>query len=359
MADLTIAICNYNHGAYLRAAIDSALGQTANGIRVLVIDDGSTDDSRDIIRSYGERIASVFQENRGQVAAYNRALEHVATRYVILLDADDLLYPDAAARVLAAFASGDFVKVHFRLDVITRDGAATGVTVPQSGVDTDCGRLLRAGWLYPSPPASGNAYRSDALRRIFPVPVTADNLHGADFYAIYGIVLLGAVHMIDAPLGGYRVHQSAAHSTGDANRDTADLAFANAEDAATGALKAERRWSTLRAIAASRLHEALPGEPFDFSIEKARFASTLYRAPLARRWRWFLFDSGRYWHTVLRNPFWRPFKKLAVAGLSLACLLPSSTLSDRAIRYIANPLARARKPSDPRTARAPGSRVAE
>ncbi|WP_034179712.1 MULTISPECIES: glycosyltransferase family 2 protein [Burkholderia] len=358
MADLTIAICNYNHGAYLRAAIDSALAQTADGIRVLVIDDGSTDDSRDIIRSYGERIAAVFQENRGQVAAYNRALEHVATRYVILLDADDLLYPDAAARVLAAFAAGDFVKVHFRLDVITREGAATGVTVPQSGVDTDCGRLLRAGWLYPSPPASGNAYLSDALRRIFPVPVTADNLHGADFYAIYGIALLGAVHMIDAPLGGYRVHQPAAHAAGDANRDTADLAFANAEDAATGASKAERRWSTLRTIARSRLHEALPSEPFDFSIEKARFASTLYRAPLARRWRWFLSDSGRYWHTVLRNPFWRPFKKLAVAGLSLACLLPSSTLSDRAIRYIANPLARARKSSDPRTARDPGSRTA-
>ncbi|MEB4734021.1 glycosyltransferase family 2 protein, partial [Burkholderia contaminans] len=202
---------------------------------------GSTDDSRDIIRSYGERIAAVFQENRGQVAAYNRALEHVATRHVLLLDADDLLYPDAAARVLTAFASGDFVKVHFRLDVITQEGTATGVTVPQSGVATDCGRLLRAGWLYPSPPASGNAYRTDALRRIFPVPVTPDNLHGADFYAIYGIALLGAVHMIDATLGGYRVHPPAAPAAGDVNRDTADLAFANAEDAATGALKSVRR----------------------------------------------------------------------------------------------------------------------
>ncbi|MDN7588925.1 glycosyltransferase family 2 protein [Burkholderia seminalis] len=350
MADLTIAICNYNHGAYLRAAIDSALAQAADDVRVLVVDDGSTDDSRDIIRSYGERIAAVFQGNGGQVAAYNRALEHVTTPYVLLLDADDLLYRDAAARVLAAFASGDFVKVHFRLDVMTREGIATGVTVPQSGVATDCGRLLRAGWLYPSPPASGNAYRSDALRRIFPVPVTPDNLHGADFYAIYGIALLGSVHMIDATLGGYRVHQSAAPAAGDANRDTADLSFANAEDAATGALKAARRWSTLRTIAGTRLHEALPDEPFDFSIEKARFASTLYRASLVRRWRWFLSDSGRYWHTVLRNPFWRPFKKLAVTGLTLACLLPSSTLSDRAIRYIANPLSRARPSAEPRAA---------
>ncbi|VWB69898.1 glycosyl transferase [Burkholderia latens] len=339
MTDLTIAICNYNHGKYLRDAIDSALAQTVRDVHVLIVDDGSTDDSRDIIRSYGERVTAVFQENRGQVAAYNRALEHVTSRYVILLDADDLLYTDAAACVLAAFASGDFVKVHFRLDVIAHDGVRTGASVPQSAVDTDCGRLLRTGWLYPSPPASGNAYRVAALKRIFPVPVTADNQHGADFYAIYGIALLGAVHMIDATLGGYRVHQQP--NAGAA--DVPALALANSEDAATGALKAERRWSILRTLAGARLQEALPIAPLDFAIEKARFASTLYRAPLSRRWRWFLCESGRYWHTVLRNPFWRPTKKAAVAVLSLACLLPSSALSNRAIRYLSNPLARVRK----------------
>ncbi len=348
MTDLTIAICNYNHGAYLRTAIDSALGQTVQDIHVLVIDDGSTDDSRDIIRSYGERITAIFQTNGGQVAAYNSAIEQVATPYVLLLDADDLLYADAAARVLDAFASGKFVKVHFRLDVVAPDGMPTGATVPQSIVDTDCGRLLRKGWLYPSPPASGNAYRTDALKRIFPVPVTADNLHGADFYAIYGIALLGDVHMIDATLGGYRVHRPAATTTDDAGPGASGLALAYSEDAATAALKARRRWATLRTLAGTRLHESLPIAPFDFAIEKARFASTLYRAPFARRWRWFLCESGGYWHTVLRNPFWRPFKKIVVAGLSLACLLPSTTLSDRAIRYLANPLARVRGQSDRR-----------
>ncbi|KVX67731.1 glycosyltransferase family 2 protein [Burkholderia stagnalis] len=341
MADLTIAICNYNHGAYLRVAIDSALAQTVRGVRVLVVDDGSTDASRDIMRSYGERITAIFQENRGQVAAYNRALEHVASNYVIFLDADDLLYRDAAGRVLAAFGSSDCVKVQFRLDVLTGDGAATGVTVPQSAPDADCGRLLRAGWLYPSPPGSGNAYRVAALRRIFPVPVTPDNRHGADFYAIYGVALLGAVRAIDAPLGGYRAHHCADGATGGA----ADLAFANAEDGATGAYKTLARWATLRTLVHARLHETLPSTPYDFSIEKARFASALYRAPFARRWRWFARESGRYWHTVVRNPFWRPVKKLAVCGLTAVCLLPSTALSDRAIRYVANPLSRARKPA--------------
>ncbi|KWF14383.1 glycosyltransferase family 2 protein [Burkholderia ubonensis] len=357
MAELTIAICNHNHGAYLRGAIDSALAQTARGVRVLVVDDGSTDDSRDIIHAYGDRVDTIFQDNRGQVAAYNRALEHVASDYVIFLDADDLLYCDAAGRVLAAFGSGDCVKVQFRLDVLTRDGAATGVTVPQSVVDADCGRLLRAGWLYPSPPGSGNAYRVAALKRFFPVPVNPDNRHGADFYAIYGIALLGAVHMIGAPLGGYRAHHAAARVADGPSGGAADLAFANAEDGATGAQKTVARWTTLRTLVQVRLHETLPTAPYDFSIEKARFASALYRAPFARRWRWFARESQRYWHTVLRNPFWRPFKKLAVCGLTAVCLLPSTALSDRAIRYVANPLSRARKPDHARSApeRQPGA----
>ncbi|KVK83877.1 glycosyl transferase [Burkholderia ubonensis] len=342
MTDLTIAICNYNHAAYLRDAIDSALAQTASGVRTLVVDDGSTDASRDIIASYGERITAVFQTNGGQVSAYNRALEHVASRYVIFLDADDVLYPDAVRHVLDAFAAGGHVKVHYRLDVLTHDGATTGVTVPQSVVDADCGRLLRAGWLYPSPPGSGNAYAVAALRRLFPVPVNADNRHGADFYAIYGSALLGSVYMIDRPLGGYRAHQSTARAADSASNCTADLAFANAEDAATGAAKTGRRWSTLRTLAATQLYETLPTSPYDFSIEKALFASALYRAPLGRRWRWFLHESGRYWHTVLHNPFWPPFKKLAVCVITLACLLPLASISDRAIRYLVNPMARAR-----------------
>jgi glycosyltransferase involved in cell wall biosynthesis len=132
MSNMTVVICNYNYGEYLRGAIDSALKQTAGATQVLVIDDGSTDDSRDIIHSYGERITAIFQENGGQVAAYNRALEHIDSTYVIFLDADDLLYADAVSRVIAAFSSGDYVKVQFTLDVVTHEGAKTGVTVPQS-----------------------------------------------------------------------------------------------------------------------------------------------------------------------------------------------------------------------------------
>ncbi|MCI0145662.1 glycosyltransferase [Paraburkholderia sediminicola] len=344
MSNMTVVICNYNYGEYLRCAIDSALTQTVGAAQVLVIDDGSTDDSHDIIQSYGERITAIFQENGGQVAAYNRALEQIDSPYVIFLDADDLLYADTVSRVIAAFASGDYVKVQFKLDVVTHEGDKTGVTVPQTTAVADCGKLLRAGWLYPSPPGSGNAYRVAALKRIFPIPVTSDNRHGADFYAIYGIALLGHVCMLDLPLGGYRVHRSAAsiaNGASGANGSTAQLAFSNSESPLALARKAALRWSTLRVVAQERLGETLPVAFFDFSTEKAHFADRLYQASLARRWRWFVLESGSYFHTVLANPFWSMRKKLAVSCLTGLCLIPLTSVSDRAVRYIANPLTRA------------------
>jgi|GEM_PF-253863 len=338
-ASLTIVICNYNYARFLRGAIDSALAQTqtAPAVKVMVIDDGSTDGSREILHGYGDRIEAICQANGGQVSAYNHALRRVTTPYVIFLDADDLLEPDAAATVLAAFAAGDYAKVQFRLEVMTGDGTLTGVQVPQSNAVADCGALLRQGWLYPSPPGSGNAYRVEALRRIFPVPVTADNIHGADFYAIYGTALVGDVFAIDRPLGRYRVHR----------QDNGGLSLANAEDALAGARQSTRRWVLLREIARQRLGITLPAAPLDFALEKALFATALYGAPLGQRWRWFLRESGRYFHTVTANPYWSLRKKVAVSGLTALALVPVAAVGDRAIRYIANPLARSGAPVRP------------
>ncbi|MEA3116690.1 MAG: hypothetical protein QOG58_6489, partial [Caballeronia sp.] len=72
MNDVTIIICNYNYERFLADAIDSALAQDYAATRVVVIDDGSTDGSREVIGRFGARISAVFKENGGQVSAYNR-----------------------------------------------------------------------------------------------------------------------------------------------------------------------------------------------------------------------------------------------------------------------------------------------
>ena len=72
-----------------------------------------------------------------------------------------------------------------------------------------CPADARWPWANPSPPASGNAYRESALRAVFPIPVSKQHSKTADFFAIYGIALIGSICAHDGALGGCGVHRKA------------------------------------------------------------------------------------------------------------------------------------------------------
>jgi glycosyltransferase involved in cell wall biosynthesis len=88
---VSIVIPCYQQAAYLRAAVDSALEQTHSNVQVIVVNDGSTDGSHEIASSYGNRIAYIRQENAGVTATRNRGAEAADGRYLVFLDADDIL----------------------------------------------------------------------------------------------------------------------------------------------------------------------------------------------------------------------------------------------------------------------------
>jgi glycosyltransferase involved in cell wall biosynthesis len=91
---VSILIPCYNNEKYVGEAIESALGQTYPNIEVIVVDDGSTDGSLDVIKSYGSRVAWRTGLNRGACAARNTALELCKGEYIQFLDADDLIVQD-------------------------------------------------------------------------------------------------------------------------------------------------------------------------------------------------------------------------------------------------------------------------
>lgn len=89
---VSIVINNYNYDRFLAQVIDGALGQIHSNIEVVVVDDGSTDNSRDVIARYGDRIVSVLKTNGGQASALNAGFAASKGEIICLLDADDLFY---------------------------------------------------------------------------------------------------------------------------------------------------------------------------------------------------------------------------------------------------------------------------
>ena len=206
-----IVINNHNYGAFLEDAIESACGQTHERVNVLAVDDGSTDDSRQILARYGERIGLIMQENGGQAAALNAGMERCKGDVVIFLDADDVLQPEAAARVAAAFADDEGVsKVQFRMETIDAEGRPTGAVKPAAHLTMPSGDLREAELAYPYDlvwmATSANAFRSEALRRILPIPEREYPVTGADWYLVHLTALLGRVVSLDSVGAGYRVH---------------------------------------------------------------------------------------------------------------------------------------------------------
>src|SRR5256886_12063249 len=96
---VSILINNYNYGRFLREAIDSALRQTYTNTEVIVVDDGSTDDSRPIIAGYGSRIVPVLKENGGQASAFNAGFAVSKGQWICFLDSDDFFAPAKAQAI--------------------------------------------------------------------------------------------------------------------------------------------------------------------------------------------------------------------------------------------------------------------
>ena len=112
MMRFSVLIPVYNRAPYLRQTIDSVLTQTFQSFEVIAVDDGSTDGSVEILRSYGDRIKFLQQLNSGPEVARNAAAAVASGEYLFMLDSDDFLFPSALAmydRAIRAFDSPPLV----------------------------------------------------------------------------------------------------------------------------------------------------------------------------------------------------------------------------------------------------------
>lgn len=124
--DLSVIIPVYNTGAFLETCLDSVLTQIGVDIEIIIVNDGSTDNSAEIIERYkrmDKRIRSVLQENQGLSVARNTGLEAACGEYVIFVDSDDWLQPNSLGYYLQLARKGDVDVVVGKVNIFYDNGA--------------------------------------------------------------------------------------------------------------------------------------------------------------------------------------------------------------------------------------------
>jgi glycosyltransferase involved in cell wall biosynthesis len=213
---VSIIIDNYNYGRFLVDAIDSALAQTHRNTEVIVVDDGSTDDSREIITSYASRVRPVFKANGGQASAFNAGFAVSRGDVILFLDSDDMLCPTAVETVLPLFRQPQVSKVHWPLWLVDEGGRRIGGTRPgRTLLEGDLrDRVLQCGpSSCPSAPTSGNAWARWFLEEVLPAPEDVSYYRVcADEYLFTLAPVFGPIKAIDEPQGRYRLHGNNVYS---------------------------------------------------------------------------------------------------------------------------------------------------
>jgi glycosyltransferase involved in cell wall biosynthesis len=203
---VSFCVSNHNYARYLAEVLDGLLAQTYSNTEIIVVDDGSTDDSREVLERYRDRIIVEYLDTaHGQPEACNRAFVLSHGEIVVFHDSDDALHPDAAARLVDAFAADDGVMVLSRLEDIDQDGRRTGGMRPPDGCPLwggDLRELVLDHCAFFWTETTGQAFRRSFLEDVLPMPTSL----APDMYLSHLGALATPVIALQEPIGSYRVH---------------------------------------------------------------------------------------------------------------------------------------------------------
>jgi glycosyltransferase involved in cell wall biosynthesis len=212
---VTVLIDAYNYGRFIEEAIDSVLSQDfpAEEFEVIVVDDGSTDDTAERVRRYAPRVQYFHKTNGGQASAFNLGLQKAQGEIVALLDADDYWLQGKLRRVVDEFDKHpDAGMVYHQLQEYNvhtgerRDGSFVAI----SGSVPANRQTLLCYVLYPT---SALAFRRQTVEPLLPVP---EGLRiQADSHLSGLVIFLAPIVAVPVPLAVYRIHgENLFHSPG-------------------------------------------------------------------------------------------------------------------------------------------------
>ncbi|BAY13953.1 glycosyltransferase family 2 protein [Calothrix sp. NIES-2098] len=213
---VSILINNYNYGQFLADAIDSALAQTYTHVEVIVVDDGSTDCSREVIASYADKIIPVLKQNGGQASAFNAGFAASRGDIICFLDADDTYQPEKVSEVVHVlknyqesywcFHMLQFVDADMKTPVNDRYDNRDSGFVYNCDVTQDMRRGgIRGKLPFAIPATSGICFTRTLLQKILPMP-EAEGVLLNDSYLQFTALGLSKGFYLAKKLSLQRVH---------------------------------------------------------------------------------------------------------------------------------------------------------
>ena len=233
---VSVIVPAYNVAPYVEAAIESALAQTYPNIEIVVVNDGSTDDTAAAIAPYESQIVLVTQENRGLAGARNAGLRAASGSFFALLDADDIWLPDRMERLMEPFDDDAQVEIVTSDSYLMEDFTPTEKrSYPDrrrrpfpASEDDQISEIARLNFLF-----IGVLFRRELIERCGTFAEgtrrgasyegnaeagRGPSIEGAEDYELWTRFLLSGarVGFVDEPLGYYRVRSG---SLSDAKKD--------------------------------------------------------------------------------------------------------------------------------------------
>jgi glycosyltransferase involved in cell wall biosynthesis len=203
---VTVLIDTYNYGRFIQEAIDSVLAQDfpAEEMEILVVDDGSVDDTAERVKKYGDRVQYFWKPNGGQASAFNFGLRRARGEIVAFLDADDYWLPGKLRRIVDAFEqhpkAGMVYHTLLQYDAHTGTFKDGGLALLSGFLPANAKELLS----YVLYPTSFLAFRRKVLEELLPIPEELTIQADAHLSAL--VIFLAPIVGVPKCLAVYRVH---------------------------------------------------------------------------------------------------------------------------------------------------------
>ena len=208
---VSILINNYNYGRFLGDAIRSALAQSYTNLEIVVVDDGSTDNSVEAAQAFGDRVHLIVKENGGQASAFNAGFAASRGEILCLLDADDVFLPSKVERIVQLFRQNPEIGWCFENLKLFHDSKPERIPRDRyfAAGRVDARESMRRG-VFPSnmeSASSGLSFRRELLARILPMP-HAKSILLCDDYIKTACYALSPGLALDEELALQRLHGS-------------------------------------------------------------------------------------------------------------------------------------------------------